>query len=131
MALKVVIVDDDIQAVDFLNELLIECFDDILVVDKVHNVTDGIKAINKSNPDLVLLDVEMPRMDGFEFATLVRNDEQFSHIPIIMITSRTGDKHRNRARNIGVNAYLGKPYQEGELVDNLQNLLGAKYPDHD
>jgi len=48
-----------------------------------------------------------------------------------MITSRTGDKHRTRARNIGVNAYLGKPYQGGELVDTLQNLLGAKYPEHD
>ena len=73
----------------------------------------------------------MPRIDGFEFATLVRNDEQFGDIPIIMITSRTGDKHRTRARNIGVNAYLGKPYQGGELVDTLQNLFGAKYPEHD
>ena len=101
---------------------------------EVITARDGIDAVallNEQIPDVILLDVEMPRMDGFEFATLVRNDEQFSHIPIIMITSRTGDKHRNRARNIGVNAYLGKPYQEGELVDNLQNLLGAKYPDHD
>ena len=92
---------------------------------------DAVTLLNDKIPDVILLDVEMPRMDGFEFATLVRNDEQFNHIPIIMITSRTGDKHRGRARSIGVNAYLGKPYQEGELVDTLQNLLGAKYPDHD
>ena len=101
---------------------------------EVITARDGIDAVallNEQVPDVILLDVEMPRMDGFEFATLVRNDEQFSDIPIIMITSRTGDKHRTRARNIGVNAYLGKPYQEGELVDTLQNLLGAKYPDHD
>ncbi|MCL4139152.1 UNVERIFIED_CONTAM: hypothetical protein GTU68_021839 [Idotea baltica] len=92
---------------------------------------DAVAVLNEKIPDVILLDVEMPRMDGFEFATLVRNDEKFSHIPIIMITSRTGDKHQNRAREIGVNAYLGKPYQEGELVDVLQNLLGSKYPDRD
>ena len=89
---------------------------------------DAVSLLNEQMPDVILLDVEMPRMDGFEFATLVRNDEQFSHLPIIMITSRTGEKHRNRARDIGVNAYLGKPYQEGELVDTLQSLLGSKYP---
>ncbi len=89
---------------------------------------DAVAQLNEQLPDIILLDIEMPRMDGFEFATLVRNDPQLSHIPIIMITSRTGDKHRNRARSIGVNAYLGKPYQEGEIVDTLQNLLGAKYP---
>ena len=91
---------------------------------------DAVAQLNDQQPDVILLDVEMPRMDGFEFATLVRNDEQHSHIPIIMVTSRTGDKHRNRARSIGVNAYLGKPYQEGEIVDTLQNLLGTKYPEH-
>jgi len=99
----------------------------------VISARDGIDAVtllNEQTPDVILLDVEMPRMDGFEFATLVRNDEKFSHIPIIMITSRTGEKHRNRARNIGVNAYLGKPYQEGEIVDTLQNLLGSNYPDN-
>ena len=101
---------------------------------EVITARDGIDAVallNEQIPDVILLDVEMPRMDGFEFATLVRNDEQFSHLPIIMITSRTGEKHRNRARAIGVDAYLGKPYQEGELVDSLQSLLGSKYPNPD
>ena len=101
---------------------------------EVITARDGIDAVtllNEQIPDVILLDVEMPRMDGFEFATLVKNDEQFSHLPIIMITSRTGEKHRNRARAIGVDAYLGKPYQEGELVDSLQSLLGSKYPNPD
>ena len=90
---------------------------------------DAIAQLNEQTPDIILLDVEMPRMDGFEFATLVRNIEQYKELPIIMITSRTGEKHRTRALNIGVNAYLGKPYQELELVETMQNLLGADYPD--
>ena len=101
---------------------------------EVITARDGIDAVallHEQMPDIILLDVEMPRMDGFEFATLVKNDDQFSHLPIIMITSRTGEKHRNRARDIGVNAYLGKPYQEGELVDTLQGLMGSQYPNPD
>jgi DNA-binding response OmpR family regulator len=58
----------------------------------------------------------------------MRNDERFKSIPIIMITSRTGEKHRNRAMEIGVNKYLGKPYQETELLENIQELVGSFNP---
>ncbi len=98
---------------------------------KVMTAKDGIEALAQlyeQQPDIILLDVEMPRMDGFEFASIVRNDPQFHHLPIIMITSRTGDKHRQRALGIGVNDYLGKPYQENELVAAMKQLLGARYP---
>jgi len=97
----------------------------------VMTARDGVDAIAQLNdkiPDIILLDVEMPRMDGFEFAMFMRNIEQYKNLPIIMITSRTGDKHRERALDIGVNAYLGKPYQELELVDTMQTLLGDNYP---
>ncbi|MBE0438442.1 MAG: Hpt domain-containing protein [Gammaproteobacteria bacterium] len=89
---------------------------------------DAVALINEQIPDIILLDVEMPRMDGFEFASVVRNNPETKSLPIIMITSRTGDKHRERASTIGVNAYLGKPYQENELVQTLQDLLGDLYP---
>ena len=98
---------------------------------EVITARDGIDAVaqlNEKTPDIILLDVEMPRMDGFEFAALVRNDEKYNDLPIIMITSRTGDKHRDRATSIGVNAYMGKPYQELDLVKTMQKLLGDKYP---
>ena len=62
-------------------------------------------------------------MDGFELATNMRNDAELRDIPIIMITSRTASKHRQRALDIGVNAYLGKPYNESDLLGNIQNLL--------
>ncbi len=85
---------------------------------------DALSQLHEQKPDIILLDVEMPRMDGFEFASIIRNDQDFRHLPIIMITSRTGNKHRERALEIGVNAYLGKPYQEEELIWQMQKLLG-------
>ena len=84
---------------------------------------DAISAMSDAKPDIILLDIEMPRMDGYEFATHVRNDERIADVPIIMITSRVGDKHRARAIEIGVNDYLGKPYQDSQLLESIQRLL--------
>jgi chemosensory pili system protein ChpA (sensor histidine kinase/response regulator) len=89
---------------------------------------DGIDATNQlidTKPDLMLLDIEMPRMDGFELATYIRNDDRLKDLPIIMITSRTGEKHKEKAMEIGVNQYLGKPYQEEELLRNINEILEA------
>ena len=93
---------------------------------KVMSATDGVDATNQLQdeiPDLMLLDIEMPKMDGFELATYMRNDSRLKNIPIIMITSRTGAKHKERAKQIGVEQYLGKPYQEEELMSNINSLL--------
>jgi len=87
---------------------------------------DAVAQLQEQIPDLMLLDVEMPRMDGYELATQVRNDPQLKHIPIIMITSRTGIKHRDRAEKIGINRYLGKPFNEAELLENINALLAER-----
>jgi chemosensory pili system protein ChpA (sensor histidine kinase/response regulator) len=87
---------------------------------------DAVAQLQEHIPDIFLLDVEMPRMDGYELATHIRNNEKTRHLPIIMITSRTGDKHRKRAEDIGVNKYLGKPYQESDLLDNISHLVGKE-----
>ena len=95
---------------------------------EVFTAKDGVDAITTLQdhvPDLMLLDIEMPRMDGFEVASIVRHDSRLQHVPIIMITSRTGDKHRNRAFSIGVNEYLGKPFQEDILLSNIEKLLAG------
>ncbi|GHA88790.1 hypothetical protein GCM10007067_28340 [Lysobacter bugurensis] len=94
---------------------------------EVVTAKDGIDALERmaeTVPDLVLLDVEMPRMDGYELATAMKTEQRLRGVPIMMITSRTGDKHRQRALDIGVNRYLGKPYQELELMRNVNELLG-------
>ncbi len=95
-----------------------------------HVVTakDGVEAITvlqDHRPDIILLDVEMPRMDGYEFARHVRNDPGVAGVPIIMVTSRVSEKHRARAIEIGVNDYLGKPYQERELLQAVAQQLAV------
>ena len=93
---------------------------------KVVTAKDGVDAVQKLQdftPALILLDIEMPRMDGYELATHVRNNERLKNVPIIMITSRTGDKHRQRAMDIGVQEYLGKPYNESELLGYVQRVM--------
>ena len=96
---------------------------------EVATAKDGIDALEKLDervPDLMLLDIEMPRMDGYELATAMKADPRLRGVPIIMITSRTGEKHRQRAFDIGVERYLGKPYQEHELLRNVFELLAME-----
>jgi chemosensory pili system protein ChpA (sensor histidine kinase/response regulator) len=94
---------------------------------KVHTARDGLDAITvlQEHPvDIILLDIEMPRMDGYQLASHVRNDARFKRLPIIMITSRSGEKHRAKAIEIGVNDYLSKPYQESQLIAAIEALVG-------
>jgi chemosensory pili system protein ChpA (sensor histidine kinase/response regulator) len=96
---------------------------------RVATAKDGLDAISVMQdhmPDVILLDIEMPRMDGYEFASHVRNDPRISDVPIIMITSRVGDKHRARAIELGVDDYLGKPYQDAQLLDAIRRQLEEK-----
>jgi chemosensory pili system protein ChpA (sensor histidine kinase/response regulator) len=116
----VMVVDDSITVRKVTSRLLER--------HNMHVITakDGVDAVTmlqEHRPDLMLLDIEMPRMDGFELARHMQNTAGLSDIPIIMITSRTGEKHRNRALELGVRSYLGKPYQESELLDNIYTLL--------
>jgi chemosensory pili system protein ChpA (sensor histidine kinase/response regulator) len=84
---------------------------------------DALEQLQESTPDLMLVDIEMPRMDGFDLTRNVRGDERTKNIPIIMITSRSADKHRNVALELGVNAYFGKPYQEAVLLEAIGGLI--------
>ena len=86
---------------------------------------DALSQLQEHRPDIMLLDVEMPRMDGFELATNIRNNAELKGIPIIMITSRTASKHRQRALDIGVNEYMGKPYNENDLLENIEHLISS------
>ncbi len=109
----VMVVDDSLTVRKITSRMLTrEGFEVATAKDGV----DGLQQLQDIEPDIILLDIEMPRMDGFEFARNVRADAKAKHIPIIMITSRTADKHRNRAMELGVNEYMGKPYQEEQLM---------------
>ena len=95
---------------------------------QVVTATDGVDALEQLEdftPDVMLLDIEMPRMDGFALARELRRDPKTQSMPIIMITSRTADKHRDYAMQLGVNTYLGKPYQEDELLQNIADFVAV------
>jgi len=114
--LLVLVVDDSVTVRKVTSRLLERNGMNVLTAK---DGIDAIAVLEEHTPDLMLLDIEMPRMDGFEVATQVRNDPRLMRLPIIMITSRTGQKHRDRAMAIGVNEYLGKPYQESVLLDSI------------
>ena len=84
---------------------------------------DALEQLAEVIPDVMLLDIEMPRMDGFDLARNIRGDARLKHIPLIMITSRTADKHRQLAAEIGVDHYLGKPYDEDALLACIRESL--------
>jgi chemosensory pili system protein ChpA (sensor histidine kinase/response regulator) len=109
----VMVVDDSLTVRKITGRMLArEGYEFVTAKDGV----DALQQLQDVRPDVILLDVEMPRMDGFEFARNVRADDSTRSIPIIMITSRTADKHRSRALELGVNEYMGKPYQEDQLL---------------
>jgi chemosensory pili system protein ChpA (sensor histidine kinase/response regulator) len=73
----------------------------------------------------MLVDIEMPRMDGFDLTKQVRGDPRTRGVPIIIISSRTAEKHRNHAKELGVNVFLGKPYPEAELLQHVSTYVGS------
>jgi chemosensory pili system protein ChpA (sensor histidine kinase/response regulator) len=96
---------------------------------RVLTAKDGVDAVSllqENLPDIILLDIEMPRMDGYEVAAHVRSDPRLKNIPIVMITSRVSEKHRARAIELGVDDYLGKPYQENQLLDAIEPLVNRR-----
>ena len=89
---------------------------------------DGLQALERlqeEKPTVVLSDIEMPRMDGFDLARNIRGDERLRDLPIIMITSRIAEKHREHARELGVDHYLGKPYSEEELLGLIRHYCAV------
>jgi chemosensory pili system protein ChpA (sensor histidine kinase/response regulator) len=116
----VMVVDDSVTVRKVTTRLLERQGMDVMVAK------DGVEAVallQERRPDIMLLDIEMPRMDGFEVARQVRRDEDTHELPIVMISSRTGGKHQERATKLGVNRFLGKPFQEAELISTIEELV--------
>ncbi len=93
---------------------------------EVQTARDGVEAlevIGRNTPAAVLLDIEMPRMDGYELMATLRSQEQYRYLPLIVLTSRAATKHHQRAFQLGADAYLVKPYQDEELMNTLSRLI--------
>jgi chemosensory pili system protein ChpA (sensor histidine kinase/response regulator) len=90
---------------------------------------DGLQALEQlalETPALVLSDIEMPRMDGFDLVRHLRGDTRWRSLPVVMITSRIASKHREHASELGVDHYLGKPYAEDELLALVRRYTGGE-----
>ncbi|MEN3363697.1 MAG: hypothetical protein V7606_971 [Burkholderiales bacterium] len=121
----VMVVDDSLTVRRVTQRLLSrEGYQVVLAKDGV----DALEHLQSISPDVMLVDIEMPRMDGFDLTRNVRGDERTRRIPIIMITSRTAEKHRNYAMELGVNEYLGKPYQEERLLNLIAGFVKKDLP---
>jgi chemosensory pili system protein ChpA (sensor histidine kinase/response regulator) len=116
----VMVVDDSITVRKVTQRHLSKRGIDVLLAK---DGVDAMEQLREAVPDLMLVDIEMPRMDGYELTQHVRSDSRTREVPIIMITSRAGDKHRDKAFAMGVNMYMTKPYQEDVLFDNIRSLL--------
>ncbi len=124
---RILVVDDSITMRKVTTRLLSRRGYD---VDAAKDGVEAMKMLSENCPDLLLLDIEMPKMDGFEVASAVRNDSNLAQLPIIMVTSRTSEKHRNRALNLGANDYISKPFQEESLLKAIEKLIKKSEPDH-
>jgi chemosensory pili system protein ChpA (sensor histidine kinase/response regulator) len=116
----IMVVDDSLTVRKITSRHLQKSGMDVMVAK---DGMDAVEQLRDRIPDVMLVDIEMPRMDGYELTTRVRSDATLKHIPIIMITSRAGTKHRDKAFDLGVDMYMSKPYQEDDLFKNIDTLL--------
>jgi len=121
----VLVVDDSLTMRKVLGRLLErEGYRVVIAKDGM----DALQVLQELSPDIILTDIEMPRMDGFELLRNIRGDARIAGIPVIIISSRTAEKHRSLAQELGVNAFLGKPVQDDELITQISVLLGRAEP---
>lgn len=119
---RVLVVDDSLSVRQSLSQLIEDAGFEVRVA------RDGIEAmdmIREQMPDIVLADMEMPRMNGLELTAAIRNQEETQGLPVIMITSRSMQKHRDEATKAGVSEYMTKPFAEDQLLSNIQTYIAA------
>ncbi len=117
---QVLVVDDSLTIRKVLSRLLErEGYQVILAKDGM----DALQKLQEVIPEIILTDIEMPGMDGFELVRNIKADQRFLHVPLIMISSRTAQKHRQLAESLGVDLFLGKPVQEDVLIAQIANLI--------
>ena len=124
---RIMVVDDSLTMRKVLSRVLERAGYEVLVAK---DGMDAMQMLQETTPDVILTDIEMPRMDGFGLARNIRDDARTANTPLIMISSRTADKHQNLAKEIGVDAFFGKPVQDDELVSKVRELLATKQALH-
>jgi DNA-binding response OmpR family regulator len=120
---KILVVDDSPFILEIIETILKDSGFEVITAD------DGEKALNKAKselPDLMVLDLMLPKMNGYEVCKLLKSDEKYSNIPIIMLTARVNEDDEEKGRQAGANVYMGKPFELDDLVAKVRELLQAK-----
>jgi len=120
---KILIVDDEVDLVETIRfPLELEGFQ-VLVS---YNGEEGLNLARKENPNLILLDLMLPKLDGYKVCRLLKFDERFKHIPILMLTAKTQEKDRILGMETGADEYITKPFDLDQLVEKVKAYLSAK-----
>ncbi len=119
---KILVIDDSITMRKYAQKALLQ---DSYIAEFARDGVDAMRTIKNNKPDLIITDLEMPRMDGFELIDMLKDDNELSDIPVIVITSRTGEKHLEYLQAKGINNCLAKPYQEKQLLTLIKQLLAS------
>jgi CheY-like chemotaxis protein len=116
----ILVVEDNLDNYELVRTILeIAGYDSFLAV----NGRDGVDAARKQKPDLILMDMALPEMDGWDATKRIREDPETAHIPLVALTVHTLPRERKRALDAGVDAYLPKPYDAGQLIRLVESTL--------
>jgi DNA-binding response OmpR family regulator len=117
---KILVVDDEVDLVKTIQfSLELEGYK-VLVS---YNGEDALTQARKENPDLILLDIMLPKLDGYRVCRLLKFDEQYKHIPILMMTAKTQEKDKLMGKETGANEYITKPFDMEELMEKVKTYL--------
>lgn len=123
MKKRILVVDDEIDLVETLRfSLELEGYE-VLVA---YNGEDALHLARNESPDLILLDVMLPKMDGYKVCRLLKFDSRFRHIPIFMLTAKTQDKDRMIGEQTGADEYITKPFEMEDLMKKVKEYLKEK-----
>ena len=120
MATKILLIDDEPNIVFMLSHRLKQNGYEIIAGKDGQEALDLTK---KENPDLIILDLMLPKMNGYTVCGLLKRDAKFSHIPIIMLTARAQESDRKQGKEAGADAYVKKPFKSEDLLQIIQELL--------
>ncbi len=120
MSKKILVVDDDPNIVNLIRAFLSKIGFEIM---EANDGLDGLQKARTENPDLIILDVMLPKLDGFKFARLLKFDELHRDTPILMLTAKSDEKDEKTGKAMGADAYLTKPFKNQELIDQVKSLV--------
>jgi len=120
MSKRVLVVDDDPNIVNLIRAFLTKIGFEVL---EANDGLDGLQKARSENPDLIILDVMLPKLDGFKFSRLLKFDESHRNIPILMLTAKSDEKDEKIGLAMGADAYLTKPFKNQELIDQVKALV--------